>query len=206
MRPRLINAQSQFKGPLAIWLMHIEGSFTGGFGYRYTSDMWRGSSVENPAGGMAAMGIHVLDAMIGAMGPVSRVAALSRRLALEAEIEDTTAVLLDFASGATGCLSTLMATGSYWRLHLMGAKGWAEMPDQRRLIRCDLSGSLSDQVCEDVDTLALELAAFAEAIRSGQSYPVSVDEALLGVAAMQAISDSARNAGAWIRVEAPVQT
>lgn len=185
--------------------LHVEGSFCGPFGYDYSDDMWRGSSKENPAGGMAAMGIHILDAMIALMGPVARVSVLSRRLALSSQLDDTTTVHLDFASGATGSLSTLMATGTFWRLQVFGSKGWAQIPDQTRLITSDLSGVPQEVAFEPIDTLAAELAAFAASICSGAPYPVTRTQALAGVAAMEAIGRSAREGAAWVDVPALTQ-
>mgnify|MGYP005856800743 CR=1 FL=1 len=181
--------------------LHVEGSFCGSFGYGYSDDMWRGSRTENPAGGMAAMGIHVLDAMIAIMGPVRRVSVLSRRMAVSSGLDDTTTVHLEFARGATGMLSTLMATASFWRLHVFGSKGWAQMPDQARLITATLSNGSTDLAFDSADTLAAELGCFAEAIRGNRCYPVTTAQALAGVAAMEAIARSARCNGEWVEVE-----
>lgn len=183
--------------------LHIEGGFCGPFGYDYTNDMWRGSRAENPAGGMAAMGIHVLDAMIALMGPVRRVAVLSRRRAVKSEVDDTTAVLLDFVSGATGTLSTLMATASGWRLRVAGDAGWAEMPDQDRLLHAPIGAPVRELAFAKVDTLALELAAFATSITAAAPYVVTRAQALASVAAMSAISKSAGANGDWVDVAKP---
>ena len=181
--------------------LHIEANFSGPFGYDYSADMWRGSLDENPAGGMAAMGIHMLDAMIHLLGPVRRVATLSCRRAVEAPIDDTTHVQLEFVSGATGSLTTLMATQTNWRLQLFGASGWAAMKDQQSL---EISQIDQDPVVapfEAVDTLAAELSAFAGCVRGDGSFPVTHHEALHGVAAMQAISRSAASGGERVNVE-----
>lgn len=180
--------------------LHIEGNFSGSFGFGYTAEMWRGSPAENPAGGMAAMGIHVLDAMIHLLGPLRAVATTSRRRVLEAPIDDTTISLLEFESGATGSLSTIMATPSHWRLQLFGSKGWAAMPDQERLVVSALEGEPSETRFDPADTLTDELAAFARTIRQGETYPVSTDEALAGVAAFEAIARSAAAGGRRVEV------
>ena len=44
-------------------ILHLEGKFSGNFGFAYTPGMWRATKVESPAGGMTAMGIHILDAL-----------------------------------------------------------------------------------------------------------------------------------------------
>lgn len=180
--------------------MHIEGSFCGSFGYGYSDDMWRGSSEENPAGGMAAMGIHVLDAMIAAMGPIRRVSTLSRRLALTCSLDDTTSVQVEFSSGATGTLSTLMATASYWRLQAFGSRGWAQMPEEHRCLISKIDAAPREASFEPVDSVAEELACFADAVRGVGAYPVTSTQALAGVAAMEAIARSASAAGEWVEV------
>lgn len=180
--------------------LHVEGNFSGSFGYGYTADMWRGSSAENPAGGMAAMGIHVLDAMIHLLGPLRRVTTRSRRRVLEALVDDTTISLLEFEGGATGSLSTIMATPSHWRLQLFGSKGWAAMPDQARLVVSTLEGEPSETRFDPADTLTDELEAFARTIRRGEAYPVTTDEALAGVGAFEAIARSAAEGGRTIEV------
>ncbi len=180
--------------------MHVEGNFSGPFGYDYSDDMWRGSATENPAGGMAAMGIHVLDAMISLFGPVKQVAAKSARRVLKASIDDTTTVMLEFTSGATGSLSTLMATASNWRLQVFGSKGWAAMPDQQSLEFSILKQKVRRKQFESVNTLARELDSFARSTQGRDAFPVSVRQALCGVAAMQAITESAEKDGQTVLV------
>ncbi len=180
--------------------LHVEGNFSGPFGYDYSGEMWRGTAAENPAGGMTAMGVHILDAMIHLLGPVKQVTAKSARIAIKAPIDDTTTVLLEFASGATGSLTTLMATPANWRLQLFGSEGWAAMPNQHSLQISTLSAQL-DAVCFDpVDTLQHELRAFAAAAQGQRAFPVGVQEANAGVAALQAIDLSARSNGTPVPV------
>lgn len=183
--------------------LHVDANFSGPFGYDYTADMWRGTSTENPAGGMAAMGIHMLDAMIHLLGPVRSVSTLSRRRAVDAPLDDTTNVQLDFESGATGSLTTLMATAANWRFQLFGSSGWGAMRDQHTL-EINLIGQDPSRVQHDAnDTLADELAAFAACIQGQGDFPVTQREALAGVAAMEAISMSAAKDGERVLV-API--
>jgi predicted dehydrogenase len=170
--------------------LHIEANFSGPFGYNFSADMWRGTVAENPAGGMASMGIHMLDAMVHLLGPVCCATAQSHRRVLQAPIDDTTSALLEFTSGADASLTTMMATAPYWRFHLFGASGWALMPDQNSLEWSGLDGKIKRKEFAPVDTLALELDAFAGAVCGGAAFPVTGVEALCGVAAMHAIADS----------------
>ena len=180
--------------------LHIDANFSGPFGYQYNADMWRGSVSENPAGGMAAMGIHMLDAMIHLLGPVENVSTLSRRLAIEAPLDDTTNVQLLFQCGATGSLTTLMATNSIWRLQLFGSAGWGAMKDQHNLELALIDKEPRVIDYDANDTLAAELAAFADCAHGHGTFPVTHQEALAGVAAMEAISRSAASNGDRVSV------
>lgn len=180
--------------------LHVDANFSGPFGYDYTADMWRGTPAENPAGGMAAMGIHMLDAMIHLLGPVRYVSTLSRRRAVDAPLDDTTNVQLDFESGATGSLTTLMATAVNWQFQLFGSSGWGAIRDQHTL-EINLLGQDPSRVQHDAnDTLADELAVFAACIQGQGDFPVTQREALAGVAAMEAISMSAARDGERVSV------
>ena len=77
---------------------------------------------------MTARGIHTLDSMIQIAGLVTSVYAFSdkRKHPPEITMDDTTSMLLRFASGATGYLSTIFVTGELWRVHVFGTNGWLE--------------------------------------------------------------------------------
>jgi len=183
--------------------LHIDANFSGPFGYDYSADMWRGSASENPAGGMAAMGIHMLDAMIGLLGPVQAVSTLSRRRVLITSIDDTTTVQLEFANGATGSLTTLMATALNWRLQLFGSTGWAALPDQQSLTVQKIGKDAAHTTYDPTDTLRDELEHFALCISGGSAPAVTTLDILSGVAGMEAISHSAAHVGARTVVEQP---
>lgn len=180
--------------------LHVDANFSGPFGYDYTADMWRGTVSENPAGGMAAMGIHMLDAMIGVLGPVHAVTCLSRRRVLSAPIDDTTTVQLEFESGATGTLTTLMATAANWRFQLFGSSGWLAMPDQASLTVQKIGHDPEMHHFEPADTLREELVHFAHCIQDGAKPIVPIEDILWGVAAMEAIAISAAMGGARTEV------
>ena len=198
--PAFKDLSDAFKAGSLGTALHIDSNFSGPFGYHYSADMWRGSSAENPAGGMAAMGIHMLDAMIHLLGPVRSVSALSRRRAIEGQLDDTTNVQIEFECGATGSLTTLMATQTNWRLQLFGSSGWGALRDQHSLeLNLLEQDPLLDQHDAN-DTLADELAAFAACVRGQGRFPVTQLEAMAGVAAMEAISLSAAADGDRIAV------
>ena len=182
-------------------LLHVEGQFSGPTGLRMDPASWRGTAGEAPGGGMTARGIHVLDAMIAICGRVSSVFAISRRRVLDLEMDDTTAMLLQFDSGISACLGTLMATGECWRLHLFGSRGWAEMRGVRRLVLGDLDGRETVRDYEPFDMEHAELEAFARAATGGPPYPVPPAETVHGIAVLQALVRSAERGEAVEIVE-----
>lgn len=172
-------------------LLHAEGQFAGPSGLRIAPGFWRGTTAEAPGGGMTARGIHTLDALIAICGRVSSVFATSQRRVLDIELDDTTAALLRFDSGVSAYLGTLMATGEYWRLHVFGSRGWAEMRGVRRLILGDLDGRETVRDYETLDMERAELEAFARAAAGGAAFPVPPADAVHGTAVLQALVRSA---------------
>src|SRR6185436_128024 len=102
-------------------------------GFGYTDEAWHANPAETPAGGLTLMGIHVIDAMIGLLGPVQSVCALSLRQVLKVPLDDTTSGMLRFRGGQSGYVSTMTATARQFRLQMYGTKGWAQMHDHHLL-------------------------------------------------------------------------
>ena len=84
-----------------------------------------------------------------------------------------------------------MATGNFWRLHVIGSQGWAEMRGEHCLAVSALEGEPEIINFEPVDIEKAELEAFADAVAGGTPYPVSHDEAVHSIVALLAIEESA---------------
>jgi predicted dehydrogenase len=181
-------------------LLHIEGAFTGH--YRHAGSSWRGSREENPAGGMAPRGIHVLDLMMDLFGEVESVQAFSDRRILEpGAMDDTTAMMLRFANGLTGYLCTMMHTSAFWRLHVFGSKGWAAMEGEHTLvIRREGAGEPEIRKYPEDDIFQSELECFADAVAGRDTFPVRPEQAVHGIAVIEAVAESARRDGVRIPV------
>ena len=91
-------------------IMHAEGNYSHDWLADYPVDGWRMAAAESRAGGMTGMGIHVLDSFRDLVGPMKRVAALSKARVLQVPAGDTTAALVEFENGATGTLATTLKT------------------------------------------------------------------------------------------------
>lgn len=180
-------------------LLHLEGQFSGAPGSR-TPGSWRVSRAENPGGSMTARGAHVADAMISIAGPVSELLAESSRNVTTAEHDDRTSMLFRFASGVTGYLATLSAGPDFWRVHVFGEKGWAEVRDEHLLTVCAEQGA-KPVVTEypATDTLKAELEAFADAAAGGAPHPVTSEDAVNSSAILGAIEKSAAS-GSWVKL------
>lgn len=181
-------------------ILHVEGNISGPGAFSYPPGMWRAMPEESPAGGMTAMGIHVVDAMIHLCGPIAWVQAQSFRQALEIDIDDTTSMLLRFRSGISGYLGTIAATARAWRIQLFGTKGWAHMRDNEVMDLALVDGRSETRSYPKTDIERAELEAFARAVAGGPAYPLPADEAVAGVAALEAIVASATRDGARVTV------
>jgi predicted dehydrogenase len=181
-------------------ILHVESMHSGPTGYRTAPGIWRATREENPAGGMAARGIHNLDLMIELCGEVSSAYAMSDRRVIENDMDDTTSMLFEFKNGITGYLSTIFATGNMWRIFVMGTKGWLEMRGEHCLVVSDLDNVTDTRNYDEADILKAELEAFADACSGGDIYPIPVDHVVHGIAVFEAIDESAK-CGTKVAVE-----
>jgi predicted dehydrogenase len=180
-------------------VLHIEGNFCGPSAYRFPRGHWRHDRDEVPAGGMTGRGVHVIDAMLYLAGHVQQVTAQSFRLAQDFGVDDTTSMLLRFASGATGYLGTVIASAETWRLQVFGSNGWAEVGDVEHLHTWDLKVCMIDrdnvtvkqrpvvQAFPKTSTERSELEHFAQQALERRPMVVPGGDAVHNVAVLRAI-------------------
>jgi len=176
-------------------VIHIEGQHSGPTGFKLIPGYWRSSRAESPAGGMSPRGIHTVDAMINLGGLISEVYAHSDRRKLQAPIDmdDTTSMLLKFRNGITGYFATLFITGELYRVHVFGTKGWLELRGDTELYARGLDGNPQRIDLAAVDKERAELEAFADAVAAKQAYMVPPEQAVNGIAVIEAIVASAES-------------
>lgn len=170
-------------------LMHIEGHASNeNAGMHFGA--WRHSADESPAGGMTGAGVHVLDAFVHLMGPVQSVAAQFVSRKPPPDPTDMLSALFRFRSGATGMFATLRSTPDYRRVHVFGRAGSAEaLGDTELVIR--RSGKPVQQLrFTRVDTLRVELEAFADAVEGRAPYPITTGEMVDTIGAFEALVTS----------------
>jgi predicted dehydrogenase len=174
-------------------LLHVEGHFSNENSSANFAP-WRADDEESPAGGMTGTGIHVLDAFVSLLGPVRSVhAQLVSRKPAPGPL-DALSVLLRFENDVTGTLSAVRATPRYWRTHLFGTTRSAELVQEDTLVVHAVGQpSPQRQVFPPVDTLRLELEAFADAILGRAPYPIGDDDMIATVAAFEAVCRSVKS-------------
>jgi predicted dehydrogenase len=184
-------------------VLHVEASYAGNGAFSRPPTHWRSKREEMPCGGLAPMALHVVDTLTWILGPVARVACVSKRQVSPVDIDDTCASLFELKSGVTGFLSSLMAGPMASRLRICGSKGalearsnWTEitytpLDATQPEVRLSYAGD---------DTLQQELLALEAAVAGKAAYPVTPHEALRNVGVMESMLKSSLAGGTWVNV------
>jgi predicted dehydrogenase len=170
-------------------VLHVEGHFTNEHSTRVKGG-WRDDPRESPGGGTTGAGLHILDAFINLVGPITQIDARLYRQKPPPDPRDSVAAIIDFASAATGVMATVRAGPTYWRVHVFGTKGWAEALGEARLIVAPIGQEPQPHTLPASDSLAALLEAFAVAVEGGAPFPVSPEEMLDLVGAFEALVTS----------------
>lgn len=169
-------------------VLHVEAHFSNEHSTRVIPGGWRDDPRESPGGGLTGAGLHILDALINFGGPIKSVDAKLYEQKPPPDPRDSLAVLVQFASGATGTMATIRAVPNIWRVHVFGTKGMAEARDENTLT-VGLIGAAAPQThnYEHVDSLKVLAESFADAIESRAPFLVSTDQMLDLIGAFEAI-------------------
>jgi predicted dehydrogenase len=170
-------------------MLHIEGHNSNENSSNVLAG-WRLSPEESPGGGLTGAGLHILDAFVSMSGPVRRVYAQVHSHQQGPPPLDTAIVTLDFVNGVTGTLATVRATPFYWRVHVFGTKGSAEVLDEVTLILRTTGHNAERISYPAINVLRSELDAFVDAIEGKHSFPVPEAEVLATLSAFEAALQS----------------
>lgn len=184
-------------------LLHIETNFSAPSAMQWTDAHWRASREESPAGGLAGLGVHMIDLIAWLGGPIERVMGQAVHRALKVENDDTTSALFKLSTGATGYLGAMSAAPFTCWCNVYGTKANAfALEDLTELWAQPLGGRREQRLLGRIDTLKAELEAFADACEGGVAFAgISPAEAVHAVAVMEAITASAANGGLPVEVE-----
>lgn len=182
-------------------LLHMEGNFSSPSALNWTEGHWRANRVESPAGGLAGLGIHIIDLLTWFGGHATSVVALATRRALKVDVEDTTSALMELSSGATAYLGTMCAAPFTIFCNVYGTKSNVFALIDANELRIQAIGKDAGlRRLEPLDTVKAELEEFADACTGKAEFRVSPKEAIHNVAVMEGIARSAAEGGRMMKI------
>lgn len=173
-------------------IVHAEGNYCVGRYHNMTRDNWKTDAAVAPPGALAD---HMLYMMIELIGPVEELTARGSHRATDLDVCDTSSVALRFAGGASGQLCAIGVTPEFARLHFFGTEGWAEIRGASRFEFAPLKGEREVVDFPAFDALKCQLESFAAAALGEAEFHVSPQNAIDGVAAVEAMARSAESGG-----------
>jgi predicted dehydrogenase len=184
-------------------ILQIEGNFSQDKFFALPKDNWRLSNKHAPVGPLTATGIHLVDLSIALLGPCESLWARLATLGSNFENGDTLAIMMGFPNGANALISAILATPFEGRFAVYGSKGWIEIRDRthpENPTGWDITTVLRGQApqtrfASPHPTVLANLEAFAKAIRNVAPYPVTPQEMLANVAALEAVMTSVHSRG-----------
>ena len=177
-------------------MIQIEGNFSANMS-GYVGE-WRESRAESPAGGMTSLGIHAIDMYVNLFGRIKSVLAVSRRITMPYDIDDSTTIVMDFENGQSGYLGSVAATGTLWQVRAFGNKGWGSIfaHDQFTAQLTDgtvIADSWDGYSYPGMPTIKAQMVSFATDCEGGAPFPATPDQILHATAVLEAIITSADN-------------
>jgi len=182
-------------------IMHVEANFSHDKLANLDSSNWRVSSVESPAAAMTATGIHITDSFVDMFGSIEQVFAMTA-IRNSANVNgDVLNVSLRFKSGATGTFNSVLETPLYLRYAVFGSKAWVEVrdychPSEQGIADFFFSRAEKEvhkTTFDDVDTVKLNLEAWADAVMGNTEYPITRSQKLENILVFEAICQSVKS-------------
>lgn len=180
-------------------ILHVEAAFSHDKLAGLSPENWRASIEHGPAVALTGMGVHLTDSWIQMFGPLDTVYAQRARRVTEIATGDVVCVQARLRSGVTGFLSALLVTPFFIRYHVFGSDAWAQVidsahPDDAKHTACisvQTSGAETwTREFSGVDAVVANLETFAAAAEGKAAYPVSTEQLLANVSALEAIGRS----------------
>jgi len=172
----------------------------------YDSGAWRGTWKLDGGGPFMNQGIHFIDLLLSAMGPVKSVYAKTKTLAHNIEVEDIGVAMLEFQNGAYGVIEASTATfpGMPARLDIHGTKGTLSIEgDKMVFLHIDGKDSESDTDVDkggasnpldiNVRPFVRQFTDIVEAIQTGRQPIVNGDVARKPLELILAIYESSKS-------------
>lgn len=169
-----------------------EGVFSNDNGLKLEPGLWRSDPAEIPGGCLMQIGIHQIDNLLYLLGPVSDVSAYFSRLETKPDVEDATALLMRFTSGAIGYVAADYISPRRFTLALHGTKANAYFDMDNDGLRLQRTGESkpSPVAYEPQDHLLAEMEDFAAAILGNTAPEIDGRQALVPLAIVLAAGRS----------------
>ncbi|MPZ89584.1 MAG: hypothetical protein GEU81_16275 [Nitriliruptorales bacterium] len=183
-------------------VQQLEAVFTRPVGIGDTTG-WRGDPAETPAGGMTALGVHMVDNLQAVAGPVQRLSAMSKPVLGRNAIDDVTGVLLEYRSGPLAYLGTSLTVPKRVTFGVSGtdAAAWSA-DDGTRLLRQERDAEVPEELKVQVlDPVLASVNAFVDNVRTHTAPDTGGKEGLEVVAVLEAITHSAAEGGAVVELD-----
>ncbi len=183
-------------------LQHIEANISVPVAFKPDLPEWRNNPEQIPAGGMTPLGVHHIDTIQYLGGAIRSVSAISTKVHGSLAVDDVTAMLFELESGPIAYLVTLLATAGVNTVTVYGsdAAAWSEEDGARLFVQRRGEPSRVEIPVTTIDTIADEMAEFADCIRSGRQPETGVAAALSVVDVLDAIIASAESRR-WVDVD-----
>lgn len=169
-------------------LLHAEGNFCVDRYGGIEDGTWKGDAQHVRAGSLAD---HMLYLTIETLGPIAEVRTHAISDVSANKLADVAAVLLRTRSNCTGLLTAIGTTAEFHRFQVFGTKGWIAIEDETKLTFQPTEGEREELRLTKIDTERAEVEAFADAVTGRRTFPVPVEDAVHGVAVLEAMGRSA---------------
>lgn len=195
--PNVAELRRRLKEGALGQILHTEGDFCV---HRYggiKAGTWKADPKFAPPGGLVD---HMLYLTVETLGRIEKVHAIGLNQASDNELADTTGILLKGADNTSGLLTAIGMTPDYFRFTVFGTEGWCEIRDKRELTFQPKGGERETLSLPDADALRDEVETFADAMAGAGAFPVTVEQAVHGVAVLEAMAKSANGDGRATKV------
>ena len=169
-----------------------EGVFSNDNGLKLKPGAWRTDPAEIPGGCLMQIGIHQIDNLLYLLGDAGEVTAYFNRLETEPEIEDVTALLMQFKSGAVGYVAADYISPRRFTLAIHGTKANAFFDMDNDGLRIQRTGETAPSPVDytPADHLLVELEDFADAVAESRRPEIDGRDGLVPLAVVLAAAKS----------------
>lgn len=166
---------------------------------KYYPTQWRRAG-SYPGGFLLDGGVHYVAALRAVLGELEAVAAFATQATADLPPLDTLTATLRFANGTLGTLLMTFAASTPFDAAMTISGDRGSLRVARGRIEVATGGEVQVTECAFYNGVAEELAAFAEAVRTGAPHRNTPAEALRDMAVVEALLQSAAQGGAQVLV------